>query len=89
MMTLMAQQYVCFVSMHPGFQLQHDNGSVANETRLTVKALLLLLLLQVADQVMWQAASFPNAVEPLAEVLKLPNPLTMDVLTYMVGSNKF
>eukprot|EP00882_Tetradesmus_deserticola_P024929 GHRQ01027297.1.p1 GENE.GHRQ01027297.1~~GHRQ01027297.1.p1 ORF type:complete len:443 (+),score=191.01 GHRQ01027297.1:63-1331(+) len=38
--------------------------------------------LQVADQVLWQAASFPNAVEPLAEVLKLPNPLTMDVLTY-------
>uniref|UniRef100_A0A383V3G1 Uncharacterized protein n=1 Tax=Tetradesmus obliquus TaxID=3088 RepID=A0A383V3G1_TETOB len=39
--------------------------------------------LQVADQVLWQAASFPNAVEPLAEVLKLPNPLTMDALTYM------
>jgi hypothetical protein len=49
-----------------------------------ISLLLLLLLLQVADQVMWQAASFPNAVEPLAEVLKLPNPLTMDVLTYMV-----
>jgi hypothetical protein len=40
---------------------------------------------QVADQVMWQAASYPTSVEPLAEVLKLPNPLTMDVLTYMVG----
>jgi hypothetical protein len=49
----------------------------------------LLLLLQVADQVLWQAASFPNAVEPLAEVLKLPNPLTMDVLTYMVRKRCF
>ncbi|KAF8061139.1 THO2 [Scenedesmus sp. PABB004] len=39
--------------------------------------------LQVAEQVMWWAGSSPNAVEPLAEVLKLPNPLTMDALTYM------
>eukprot|EP00879_Flechtneria_rotunda_P007309 GHRR01007667.1.p1 GENE.GHRR01007667.1~~GHRR01007667.1.p1 ORF type:complete len:1185 (+),score=472.31 GHRR01007667.1:1197-4751(+) len=39
--------------------------------------------LQVTDQIMSWAGSFPNAVEPLAEVMKLPNPLTTDVLTYM------
>jgi hypothetical protein len=32
--------------------------------------------------------SYPTSVEPLAEVLQLPNPLTMDVLTYMVRGNQ-
>lgn len=40
---------------------------------------------QVADQVMWWACTTPKAIEPLAEVMKLPNPLTMDSLTYMVS----
>lgn len=33
---------------------------------------------------MWWAAGSPNAVEPLAEIMKLPNNLTIDALTYMV-----
>lgn len=41
--------------------------------------------LQVADQIMWWAAGSPNAVEPLAEIMKLPNNLTIDALTYMVS----
>lgn len=34
---------------------------------------------------MWWAAGSPNAVEPLAEIMKLPNNLTIDCLTYMVS----
>lgn len=39
---------------------------------------------QVADVIMWWAQCSPSMVEPLAEVLKLPNPLTGDALTYQV-----